>query len=223
LNDPLMISVLCGRERDGWINPHLADRLFQSIADGMASRRRVAVTLIEGVSPVEAARNLAVARFLPTPYQWLLMLDNDVVPPENFLKIFTEAESEGKFLFGVPTPMIGDAGLEWNVAHRQDEVYCAFLKTLPAGWHRCDFLGGSFLAARRPVYETIKSNWFDRLPNKGEDFSFCHRAQEAGFQPWFTGDYQCDHIHSGSLRELLQQSVRQDFVGTTSPGADVAP
>jgi len=206
LNAPLMISLLCGRERDQWINPRLADRLFQSIADGMSSRRTVAVDLIEGVYPVENARNQAVQNFLGSPFQWLLMLDNDVVPPPNFLKIITEAESEGKFLFGVPTPMIGEEGLQWNVAHRQDEVLCAFNIALPAGWHRCDFVGGAFLAARRPVFETIKSNWFDRLPNKSEDFSFCQRAQDAGFQPWFTGDYQCDHIHSASLRELMRRA-----------------
>lgn len=219
-----MISVLCGRERDSWINPGLADRLLQSIADGMASRRTVAVNLVEGISPVDKARNTAVSNFLRSPsFQWLLMLDNDVVPPENFLKVITEAESEGKYVFGVPTPMIGDGGLLWNIAHRQDEVHCAFFKTLPAGWHRCDFLGGAFLAVRRPVFETIKSNWFDRMAEKGEDFSFSQRAQDAGFQPWFTGDYQCDHIHSGSLRDLLHQSVRQNSVATGSAGADVSP
>ncbi len=156
-----MISVLCGRERDGWINPGLAGRLFQAIADGAASRRIVAVDLIEGVYPVENARNQAVLNFLRSPFQWLLMMDNDVIPPPNFLKIITEAEGEGKFLFGVPTPMIGDAGPQWNVAHREDELHCAFHKTLPEGWHRCDFLGGAFLAARRPVFETIKNNWFE--------------------------------------------------------------
>ena len=201
-----MISVLCGRERDQWINPRLAERLFQCIADGMSSKRTVAVDLIQGVYPVENARNRAVENFLGSPFQWLLMLDNDVIPPLNFLKIITEAESEGKFLFGVPTPMIGDKGLQWNIAHREDEVQCAFNVTLPAGWNRCDFLGGSFLAARRPVFEAIKNNWFNRLPNKGEDFSFCQRAQDAGFQPWFTGDYQCDHIHSASLRELMRRA-----------------
>ncbi len=206
MNAPVMISVLCGTERDQWINPRLADRLFQSIADGLSSGRNVAVDLIEGVYPVEKARNRAVENFLRSPFQWLLMMDNDVVPPPNFLKIVTEAESEGRFLFGVPTPMIGDAGLQWNVAHRQDELVCAFNVTLPAGWHPCDFLGGAFLAARRPVFETIKSNWFDRMPNKSEDFSFSQRAQDAGFQPWFTGDYQCDHIHSASLRELMRRA-----------------
>lgn len=223
MNDPLMISVLCGRERDGWINPGLADRLFQSIADGMASRRPVAVNLVEGVFPVERARNIAVSNFLRSQFQWLLMLDNDIVPPKNFLKIITEAENEGRFLFGIPTPMIGDAGLQWNIAQRQDQLYCAFFKTLPAGWHRCDFVGGAFLAVRRPVFEAIKTDWFNRLPDKGEDFAFCQRTQDAGFQPWFTGHYQCDHIHSGSLRELIHHTTKQNSAGTTSPGGDVAP
>lgn len=214
MSAPLMVSVLCGRERDQWINPGLAGRLFQSIADGMSSGRTVAVDLIEGVYPVEQARNRAVQNFLRSPFQWLLMVDNDIVPPANFLKIITEAESEGKFLFGVPTPMIGDKGLQWNVAHREDESLCAFNLTLPAGWNRCDFLGGAFLAARRPVFEAIKSNWFDRLPSKSEDFSFSQRAQDAGFQPWFTGDYQCDHIHSAGLRELMRHAS-QDSVNPT--------
>jgi GT2 family glycosyltransferase len=209
MSNGITISVLCGHERSGWILPGLAARLFECLGDSMKERRPMATNFIEGVHPVEKARNQAVTEFLKSPCQWLLMLDNDVLPPKRFLHLFSQAETEGVFVFGLPTPMLGEAGLVWNVANKSDEQGSAnFYNTLPSGWNRCDLLGGAFLAVRRPVFETLKGEWFDRMGSSGEDFSFCKRAQAAGFRPWFNGDHQCDHLHNMSMLESIRGKSR---------------
>lgn len=205
MNQPLVVNILCGRERDGWINPALMNRVLECIYDGVKTRRPVAVDLKVGVSPVEKARNQIVQEFLASACSWLLMLDNDCIPPAHFLTLIDAAEAEGKFLFGIPAPMFKEIGLTWNVAIKKDDLQCGVFTTLPKGWNRCDYLGGAFLAMRRPVLEAIKGDWFNCTATKSEDFAFTERARNAGFQPWFHGDYQCDHIHNVSLLDILKK------------------
>ena len=207
LLSPVVVTVLCGRERSDWINPALMMRLLECVRDGVQSRRPVAVDSKCGVRPVERARNEIAQEFLGSPTaKWLIMLDNDIIPPANFLKLIDEAETEGKFLFGVPCPMLKEVGITWNVGIKtNDDLKCGGFTTLPPGWTKCDFLGGAFLCIRRPVLEAIKSDWFNPVPPKSEDFAFTERARNAGFQPWFNGSYQCDHIHTVSLLEMMKQ------------------
>jgi GT2 family glycosyltransferase len=202
----IAVITLCGRERDGWINPALMLRVVECVYDGLQARRPVAINLKCGVSPAERARNQIAQEFLATPASWLIQLDNDCIPPSHFLQLIDAAEAEGKFLFGVPAPMITEAGLTWNVVVKKNEQRVP-LTTLPKGWNRCDWQGGAFLAIHRSVLEAIKGDWFTRTPTTTtEDFAFSERATEAGFQPWFHGDYQCEHLHSVSLLEMLNLS-----------------
>jgi hypothetical protein len=204
---PVAVIILCGRERDHWINPALMMRLVECARDGFQTHRPIAIDVKMGVSPVEKARNQIVEEFLPSPAKWLIMLDNDIIPPEHFLRLIDSAETEGKFVFGVPCPMVKEIGITWNVGIKtNDEMRCGGFTTLPKGWTACDFLGGAFLAIRRPVLEAIKDGWFNPTSTKSEDFAFTERARSAGFQPWFNGNYQCDHIHTVSLLEMLRQS-----------------
>jgi hypothetical protein len=206
MNQSVAVIILCGREREGWINPALMLRVVECVHDGLRTRRPVAIDLKCGVAPVERARNQIVSDFLSSAGSWLVMVDNDTIAPEHFLRLIDAAEADGKFLFGIPTPMITEAGLTWNIAAVTREQ-CAPLKVLPSGWCPCHYMGAAFLAIHRSVLETMKSDWFTRTPaTTTEDFAFCERARSAGFQPWFHGDYQCDHVHSISLLEMLQKA-----------------
>lgn len=206
VNQSIAVIVLCGEERSGWIHPSLMMRIIESVCDGLQTRRPVAVGLKCGVSPVEKARNQIVQEFLASPCSWLIQIDNDTVPPPNFLKLIETAEAEAKLVFGIPTPMINHNGPSWNVGIKQDEGSCALFATLPKGWNKCDYTGTGFLAVHKTVLKAIKSDWFNFTPTHSEDFAFCLRAQKAGFQTWFNGDFQCDHAHTINLLKMLQKS-----------------
>jgi GT2 family glycosyltransferase len=223
MNSSVSVIALCGRERDSWINPALMMKVVECVSDGLMARRPVAIGLKCGVSPVTRARNQIVQEFLASPGSWLIQIDNDTVPPEHFLRLIDCAEAEGKLVFGVPTPMITNnllddnkQALSWNVGNREkdDCLRSNFFVTLPRGWNKCDFVGGAFLVTHRSVLEKIGSDWFDLIPQINcEDFSFCQRARNAGFQTWFNGDYQCDHIKSLSLLPSMEKSCESHFDG----------
>jgi GT2 family glycosyltransferase len=180
-------------------------RVVEFIHNASQARRQVAIGTKCGVKPVEKARNEAVKEFLASPYSWLIQIDNDVVPPQHFLKVIDWAEADRKLVFGIPTP-IDD--LSWNVGrtNEKDNSQCNRMVTLPRGWNQCDFVGTGFLAVHRSVVEAIRSDWFSSGPTRSEDYAFCDRVKTAGFQVWFNGDYQCDHIKSLSLLPSMEKS-----------------
>jgi GT2 family glycosyltransferase len=206
MRQPVAVITLCGRERESWISPWLMMRIVECVHDGSRTGRPVAIDLKCGVSPAARARNQIAQEFLASPAQWLIMLDNDIIPPAHFLQLIDAAEADGKFLFGIPTPMATDIGLTWNVLTQKDDLQGTYFTKLPKGWNRCDYLGGAFLAIHRSVLEAIKGDWFNYTATKSEDFAFSERARNAGFQLFFHGDYQCDHIHSLSMLEMLNIS-----------------
>jgi GT2 family glycosyltransferase len=203
MNQPVAVIVLCMEERSGWIHPSLMMRVVECVSDASRARRQVAIGLKCGISPVEKARNQIVQEFLASPCSWLIQIDNDTVPPARFLQLVSAAETESKLIVGIPTPLVTLGGLSWNVGMRRDEIRCDLLKTLPKGWNTCDYTGAGFLAIHRQVLEAIRSDWFTSMSTHSEDFAFCKRARDAGFQIWFNGDFQCDHAHTISLLKLL--------------------
>jgi hypothetical protein len=127
MNQSVAVIVLCGLERDSWINPFLMQRVIESLQDGMQARRQVAVGAKCGVRPVERARNELVKEFLASSCSWLVQIDNDVCPPPHFIKLIEEAEKEGKLIFSLPTPINGQAGLSWGVAMKEGKELPRFL------------------------------------------------------------------------------------------------
>lgn len=205
---PVMIQIMCGKERDGWITPGLMARTLEATSDGAASRRPVLVNLTQGVMPVEKARNQAVTDFLKSPCSWLLMLDNDVIPAPHFLHMIRDAENEGKSFVGAPCPMIGDHGVSLNVAQRKDNLRCDFYNRLPAGFTRCDYIGAACIAVHRRVLEKLKAPWFEWGQTMSEDFNFCRKAQDAGFSLWAHGSYLCSHLHTVNLADILNSTAK---------------
>src|SRR5690242_9471302 len=117
-----MIAVLCGTERQQWIAPGLMMSLVQAITEAMRTGRPVALELIKNVRPVDAARNEAARRFLQSDCEWLVQVDNDTIPPPNFLDVIELAEQDAKYVVGLPCPFLcKDAGLLWNVGKQNGD------------------------------------------------------------------------------------------------------
>jgi hypothetical protein len=201
----VLIDIFCGQERGDWINPGLVARLFESMSESRNDRPALSFKLTFGVKPIDRARNESVRHFLTTDCTWLVMIDNDTYPPENFLNVIVEAERDGKFIVGLPCPMLSKAGVTFNVAHTTDHAdLAACMNYLPPGWTKVDYTGTGMIAIRRCVLEAVRAPWFSFTPTMGEDFNFSRMAREAGFQVWTHGNFACDHLHTYSLLELLK-------------------
>ena len=77
----VMVAVFTQAERQGWVNPQLSTLLLRLAYD---PRIVLSYVPIHSIFPVCAARNMAVRDFfLKHDSEVLVLLDNDVAPPQN--------------------------------------------------------------------------------------------------------------------------------------------
>jgi hypothetical protein len=59
------------------------------------------------------------------------------------------------------------------------------------------------------TYARSLSPWFEFLDQKGEDFYFCERARECGYNIWVNLDVKCEHISQLNIGEGHFQYLRE--------------
>src|SRR5262249_29577094 len=200
MNSPIMITVLFGNERDGWIAPGLMNSLLAALHDGQSHQRGVALDLTVDHKPIANARNMAVTKFLKSPCSWLVQIDNDQFPQFRILDLINAAESEGRFIVAAPTPCYGKQGLSWNATEKGP---ADFYQKLPSGWFQPFLIGAGFLAVHRAVFEKLPRPWFDSWC---EDFTFIAKVQDAGMKVWAHSGFVCSHIKSFDMLNLIERT-----------------
>ena len=232
---PIMLAILCNaHRRDGWLAPELAIRVCEA---PYSAKRPVRVELINGYSPVDAARCEAVRRFLVSDCEWLVQIDNDTVPAPGFMSVILDAERTGKSIIGLPCVMLTDGLLNFNCGMKagsddKGRTLYRLASMLQHGWQKVDVVGGACLIIHRSVFSKIPQPYFEIDPQFAgracnEDFGFCAKAQSAGFDVWVQADYLCQHFHSCDLLTLLSsmnseldryvKHVRDLFPGVSIP------
>lgn len=207
-NKKVFISVLCGDERDGWVHPRLSLFLLQTIAQN----RSVTLHMSLDARPVTRARNLSVEEFLKTDCEWLLMIDNDVVPPDGLLDILDEftltAEaaatikdlgiSSGCVLVPrVYIPAEGYICLGWMYNGEPTEA---------GPWHELRHAATACMFVHRDVFSKIQKPYFEfgTMPDGetpiSEDLMFCNKVCKADFRILGHSDYTCSHFRTLDLR-----------------------
>lgn len=164
------------------------------------------------LQPVDANRNRMVRNFLEDPdNDWLLMVDNDVVPPKDILKM---VEHDEPVVSGVvtikkgtvPQPVVlkeyGDQYRQVGVNEYMDE------KDDSEGVIEVDGVGTGCLLIRRDVLEDIKPPWFKFEHDEygglqlGEDFYFSRRVKQAGYSMYVSTEHVCSHFKTVDLTEI---------------------
>lgn len=95
----------------------------------------------------------------------------------------------------------------WNEVRELPDVGCA--PEWPDNLRPVDALGAGCLLVERRVFDAIGYPWFVAYHDTGggEDFDFCRRAKEFGFQPYVDWAVRCGH-------EMPNQFVTvEDFTG----------
>ena len=205
MNPKLLISVLCGYERHGWINPTLASVLLSTQRLPFLAM----FALQTDTSPVERARNNAAKMAMDVGAEWLVMFDNDIEPPLNVFQVLEQAGKEHDVialpywgcLDGILAPM---TVVKDGSGMRRIEPESGFQEVIRAG------TGAMFI--RRRVFEVLPKPYFAvRLSADGlsmtasEDYDFCDRARKRGFHIWTQGDFACEHLHQYQLGFLAQK------------------
>ena len=156
--------------------------------------------------PCAHARNNIVKKFLVSNNEWLLMIDDDVVPLQNPL---TMIEFD-KDICIAPCPIYQHKVL-WNVYRTDVEGYWKSINvSKEKGLIEIDAAGTGCILIKRKVLEVIKAPFeriFDEdgIETMGLDLSFCKKAKEKDFRIFASIKHKCSHYKTIDLavREKL--------------------
>ena len=171
--------------------------------------------------PISNNRNHIVQKFLAQKeYDYLMMIDSDIIPPPNILKLVDFDKDiivplmfvmqEGKVL-PLYLKQAKDGQLEFSREYLDKQ-----------GLVPVDATGTGCIVLSRKVLEAVKHPFrneydSDGIKRLGLDLSFCLRAKKLGFQSWVHLDYVADHHAVCSLREiyymiLQKEKIEQEYV-----------
>lgn len=160
-------------------------------------------------NPISSNRNMIVKRFLKTDCNWLLMIDDDVVPFHNPLELV----ALNMDVVGMPA-LVRASGqtMVWTayVPHSDGVGYSAL--DLDSFDDMFDLLevaivGTGCILIKREVLEAIKAPFHsefdeDGIQTYGTDFAFCRRATKAGFKVHTTIHRRCEHFKKIGFNEM---------------------
>jgi len=198
----------------GWIRRELITALLQW-------QRTPGVTLmIENLSktfahPIDFNRNKITERFLMTDYEYLMMIDCDVVPMHNPCELVFA----NKDIIGSPAKVRQKGrAINWVAYVEHREIPGAYV---PVDFSRVDnsvdllkvdIVGTGCILVRRNVLEhflklgeapwTCERSDDGWIYTYGTDFSFCRRAKREGFEIFTTPQRICEHIKELGLLDI---------------------
>lgn len=176
---------------------------------------------VEGLA-VDVARNLIVSQFLQSNNDYLLMHDSDAVwhpdaimrllsldlpvvsaviyqrrfPTVPFIGRLDQIKENGDFLYS----FVHAAGQVIDVALR-NQYEPPDSEVLPPLFEEdvvetIDACGSHFVLIRRDVLESIEPPYYQitHPPNAGEDFYFCRKVKEAGFDLYVNYSVHTGHV-----------------------------
>ncbi|KKN15022.1 hypothetical protein LCGC14_0990240 [marine sediment metagenome] len=156
-------------------------RYFQTI-----SRKAIRVSRRSGVAK---ARNAGMEAAAGDP---LVFLDNDMLPPPEWLTILVEEVHKAGvgIVSGIPS----------------NEIDRLNGKLSPDGLLEYPHVGGGCTAITRRCFDAV--GYFDEsLINNGEDTDFCYRARERGFRIANTPRLIVQHKGGGTRRDLDKREM----------------
>jgi hypothetical protein len=204
-----MIKLYIAILNHGWIRREIVNDLLPAIR----KMDNVEATL-ENLNktwdhPISSNRNKITKRFLATDNDFLLMIDNDVVPRGNPV-YYAFADKD---VVGFPAKVRqGDRQLNW-VAYvlnpdRHEYAPVDFTKVAQdIELLKVDAVGTGCILIKRKVLESIKAPFHihfdeDGILTMGTDFAFSERVSEAGFEIFTTPKCVCEHYKELGMLDI---------------------
>ncbi len=150
--------------------------------------------------PISHCRNLIVKKFLESRNEWLLMIDEDVVPSKNPLNLL----KYNKDIIACPCPIF-QGKIVWNCYNLDNDGYWIPIHILnKKNLIEIDATGTGCILIKRKVLKNIKKPFeriFDAegIEKLGLDLSFSKKAKEKGFKIFVAPEYHCSHFKNINL------------------------
>lgn len=187
----------------GTIVPELATTLIRWSHD---DRFILRIFMPKNIFPLDAARNKCVKEFLESDYEYLLWIDDDIVPPPDALERLIQADKDmiGAVCFsmkyekgtGFPYPVTlrYDADKKYTVYHGN-------------GIEEVDATGGACVLFKRHVYEALERPYEFQYHRDGTlaltcDFDVFQKAQQKGFKLFIDFGILCSHIRDVDIKSV---------------------
>lgn len=183
--------------------------------------------------PVDANRNSIVKTMLKNKKaEWLLMIDNDIVPPDNILDMINSGKKIVSAIVmgmtdGVPHPLA--------MKKRKNGLYSMvnlmeyYKEKRKNGLIEVDGAGTGCLLIHRSVLEKMKTNWFrfqytkEGLIKYSEDYSFSQKAKKLGYKIYVNTNFMCEHYkkigllnQNRLLYKMLKSGTIKGIIGKTN-------
>ena len=179
-------------------------------------RNGLHITMVSQAVPVDYARNHLVEEFLKTDLDWLLMIDSDIVPPDNVLDL----TKHGKQIVGGVCLSLINGKLKSTIFKETDSAsdgtrqYVQHDYMNDLGLVQVDSTGTGCLAIHRDVFKKLDKPYFEftyhaesRKIRTGEDIRFCEKARDAGFTIHVDKSVSCSHFKDCDLAWVNREVV----------------
>lgn len=189
---------------NGWVHPELTVRLIEWSHDPEIS---IHLNMPIGLAPLDNARNTCVKDFLEDYYDYLLFIDNDIIPPSNALRELLAADKEiiAPLCFTWKQDDKGN-GFPLPVAHRYAENG-EYKPYYGKGIEETDVITGGMFLVKREVYEKMDRPFAFTYHANGtviysEDFYFSQQAKRLGYKLYTHYDLLCKHYKNIDIKEI---------------------
>lgn len=210
-----IVFSIPNRSSSSQINAELANVIHSLGSDHMPESGDYDVKVnFNYLQPVDANRNQMVKDFLSDEdNEWLIMCDNDVVPPRDILQMVDYGKKVVSATVTikkerVPQPVI--------VKQRDDGQYRQmgmdeyYEEIDDEGLVEVDGVGTGCLLIHRSVVEDIEPPWFRFIYNDdgtlelGEDFYFGEKLRQNGYSMYVSSEHVCSHFRKTDLTDFAQ-------------------
>jgi glycosyltransferase involved in cell wall biosynthesis len=160
--------------------------------------------MLEGIFPLDAARNRCIKEFLETDADYLWWIDADIVPPLDALDRLVTADKDiiGATCFS----MKNDNGRHFpypvTLRYNKDRKYEVHYGN---GIEQIDATGGACVLFKRKVYEAVERPYeflyyLDGTLQLTCDFYVFQKTEKLGFKLYVDYNLLCDHQRKVSIR-----------------------
>lgn len=176
-----MFSVFIGVPNTGTIRTELALWLM----------KQKATIFTPQAKPHDHCRNIIVNQFLKTDCEWLLMVDSDILPPDNVLDMI---DNNVPVCAAYACTTVNGEVIPVGMTKNENGYHYDFKHSEPK-LHKVDAVGTGCILIKRNVLEKMDKPYFrfvyeDGILVNGEDFDFCERVGDV----YFDARYKCKHF-----------------------------
>ncbi|MHA1854063.1 MAG: hypothetical protein ACTSUF_11245 [Candidatus Heimdallarchaeaceae archaeon] len=164
--------------------------------------------------PTYSNRNKIVQKFLQSDFDYLLMIDDDVIPPMNILEL---ADFQKDIISAVCFSFQQNMNVPLTLKQSKEGDYNVDMFKGYEGLVETDAVGTGCLMLSRKVLEDIQAPFNDIIDEDGirkfgHDVAFCKKAKEKGYKVYCNLNYSCQHKVTFDLKKLystLMQITRK--------------